>query len=134
MTSCLFFAFGFALFIAFSFGGMSYSSIHRSFLNMHRSVLEISVVTVGEDGEDTKPYFNETVLEEYVTNYLKDNVGRYSTDYQAKIIYFDAETNAINTNHHANGVRISLSSKINFFYTYQRARSFTINSRGEINE
>ena len=113
---------------------MTYSSIHRSFLNMHRSILEISIVTVGDDGEDVPPYFNEQTLEYYVTNYLKDNVKKYCSNYKASIIYFDAETKAINTNHHANGVRISLSGEINSFYTYKRAREFTIDSRGDIHE
>lgn len=134
MINCLFFAGGFVLFMLFSFGGMSYSGIHRSFLNIHRSVLEISVVTVGDNGEDTKPYFNEPVLEQYVVNYLKDNVSRFSSDYKATLIYFDAETKQINTNHHANGVRISLSSEINTFYSYKHAREFTIDSRGDIHE
>ena len=118
----------------FSFGGMTQSSIHRSFLNMHRSILEISVVTIGDDGEDVKPYFNEPQLEKYVIDYLKDNVGKYSTDYKTSIIYFDVSTNAVNTNHRADRVRISLSSKINVFYTYKHSREFRINSRGEINE
>ncbi len=134
MTNCLFFTFGFVLFLTFSFGGMTQSSIHRSFLNMHRSILEISVVTIGDDGEDVKPYFNEPQLEKYVIDYLKDNVGKYTTDYKASIIYFDVSTNAVNTNHHADGVRISLTSKINMFYTYKHSREFRINSRGEINE
>lgn len=134
MINCLFFTCGFVLFLAFSFGGMTHSSIHRSFLNMHRSILEISVVTIGDDGEDVKPYFNEVQLENYVVDYLKDNVGKYTSDYKASIIYFDVSTNAVNTNHHADGVRISLTSKINFFYTYKHTREFRINSRGEINE
>ena len=134
MTNCLFFALGFVLFCSFSFGGMTYSSIHRSFLNMHRSILEINIVTVGEDGEDTKPYFNEPELETYVINYLKDNVSKYSSDYKASIIYFNADTKSINTNHHADGVRISLSANINMFYTYKHAREFTIDARGGIHE
>lgn len=134
MINCLFFGVGFYLFLTFSFGGMTYSSIHRSFLNMHRSILEISIVTVGDNGEDIDPYFNEPVLEQYVVNYLEDNIGRYSSDYKASIIYFDAKTKDINTNHKADGVRISLSSEINAFYSYKHAREFTIDSRGEINE
>lgn len=113
---------------------MTYSSIHRCFLNMHRSILEISVVTVGDDGKDTDPYFNEQLLEQYVVNYLKDNVGKYSPDYKASIIYFDADTKSINTNHHADGVVISLSSNINMFYSYKHAREFTIGRGGIINE
>ena len=134
MINCLFFVVGFSVFMLFSFGGMSYSGIHRSFLNMHRSVLEVSVVTVGEDGEDIKPYFNEPVLEQYVVTYLKDNVSRFTSDYKTTIIYFDADTKDINTNHHADGVRISLSSQINTFYSYKHAREFTIDSRGDIHE
>ena len=134
MINCLFFAIGFVLFFTFSFGGMAFSSIHRSFQNIDRSVLEVSVVTIDESGDDTRPYFNEEVLEEYVSNYLKDNIGKYSTNYQSKILYFDTETRQINTNHHANGVRISISTKINMFYTYQKSREFTIDERGKINE
>ena len=134
MTNCLFFAFGFCLFLPFSFGGMTYSGIHRSFLNMHRSILEVSVVTIGDDGEDIKPYFNEQVLESYLTSYLKDNVEKYNTNYQASIIYYDADTSSINTNHRADKVRICLQAEINTFYTYKNAREFTIDSRGHINE
>lgn len=134
MVNCLFFVFSFVLFLGFTFGGITHSSIHRSFLNMHRSILEINVVTIGENGEDVKPYFNEQKLEKYVVDYLKDNIGKYSTDYTAKMIYFDVSTNAVNTDHRADGVRISLTSKINLFYTYRHSREFKINSRGQINE
>lgn len=101
---------------------------------MHRSILEVSVVTIGDDGEDIKPYFNEQVLESYLTSYLKDNVEKYNTNYQASIIYYDADTSSINTNHRADKVRICLQAEINTFYTYKNAREFTIDSRGHINE
>ena len=132
MINCLFFSVVFFLFMSFSFGGMNYSSIHRTFLNMHRSILEVCVVTVGNDGEDINPYFNEPILEKYIVTYLKDNVSKYTTDYQASIVYFDNNTKDINTNHHADGVRISLNAKINTFYHYKHAREFTINQRGHI--
>ena len=134
MINCIFFGLFFCLFLSFSFGGMTYSSIHRSFLNMHKSMLEVSIVTIGNDGTDVDPYFHEPTLENYVVNYLKDNIGKYCPTYKANIIYFDADTKAINTNHHANGVRISISGDINTFYTYKHAREFTIDSRGDIHE
>jgi len=134
MINCLFFALCFSLFITFSFGGMTYSTIHRSFLNMQKSILEVSVVTIGDDGNDTDPYFNEPVLEKYVVDYLKENVEKYSPNYKASIVYFDADTKQINTNHHADGVRLSLSANINFFYSYQHAREFTIDGGGNLNE
>ena len=97
-------------------------------------MLEVSIVTIGDDGTDVDPYFHEPTLENYVVNYLKDNIGKYCPTYKANIIYFDADTKAINTNHHANGVRISISGDINTFYTYKHAREFTIDSRGDLHE
>lgn len=132
MINCLFFSVVIFLFMSFSFGGMTYSSIHRTFLNMHRSILEVSVVTVGNNGEDVNPYFNESLLETYVVNYLADNISKYSTIYNVSVIYFDRETNEINTNHRANGASISLEAKINTFYQYKHAREFTINERGHV--
>lgn len=134
MVNSIFFAVGFVLFLTFSFGGMSYSSIHRSFLNMHKSLVETSIMTIGENGNDIDPYFNETLLESYLTTYLNQNVAKYATQYKATLMYFDAKTKQMNTNHRANGVKISLYAKVNTFFTYQHARSFSINSQGELYE
>lgn len=126
MLNIIFFSLGLALFISFSFGGMTYSQINRAFLSMHRGVFEASVVTLDGNSLMNHPYFNETILENYVIDYLERNISSYQKDYSVKIAYFDATTFQPRNDHRADAVRISITADINLFYKYEKSRFFSI--------
>jgi len=133
MINAIFSAIIFTLCITFTFGGVKMSTVNRSFLRMHKGLFEASVVTEVQEGK-LIAYFDEPTLESYLVAYLKQNVESHVSDYETSLYYFDRDTESVCTNHRCNGVKIMLSADINSFYQYKKARVFTINERGGINE
>ena len=134
MINMIAFSLGLALFISFSFGGMTFSQINRAFLSMHRGVFEASIVSLDSSSSSEQPYFDESLLEGYVVDYLKRNISSYQKDYSVKIAYFDAKTYEPRNDHHADAVRISIKADINTFYKYEKSRFFTIEKGDFVDE
>lgn len=129
MGNIAFYALIFTLFLQFAFGAIDYSGVNRTFLNLYRGVIEASLITVGEDGEPTYPYFDEVTLKENLYSYLDENITRYVTHYTTGIYYFDLEDELMCTSHHCSGVKITLKADINYFFHYENAKSYVVNKR-----
>ena len=129
MGNLAFYSLIFVLFLQFAFGAIDYSGVNRTFLNMYRGVIESALITVGEDGEPTYPYFDETMLKENVYSYLDENLSRYVTHYTTGIYYFDLDDELMCTSHHCSGVKITLKADINYFFHYENAKSYFVKER-----
>lgn len=131
MENLVFFAILFSLFLNFSMGAISFSGVNRTFQIMYRGLVEASIAFADENGEPVEAYFKKNVLEQYVTNYLEDNLTRYVTHYKAAIYYFDKENQVVCTSSYCRSVKISLDCEINYFFHYSKARNFYINQTYE---
>lgn len=131
MENLVFFTILFSLFLNFSMGAISFSGVNRTFQIMYRGLVEASIAFVDENGEPIEAYFKKNVLEQYVTNYLEDNLTRYVTHYKAAIYYFDKENQVVCTSSYCRSVKISLDCEINYFFHYSKARNFYINQTYE---
>ena len=131
MENLVFFTILFSLFLNFSIGAISFSGVNRTFQIMYRGLVEASIAFVDENGEPIEAYFKKNVLEQYVTNYLEDNLTRYVTHYKAAIYYFDKENQVVCTSSYCRSVKISLDCEINYFFHYSKARNFYINQTYE---
>lgn len=131
MENLVFFTILFSLFLNFSMGAISFSGVNRTFQIMYRGLVEASIAFVDENGEPIEAYFKKSVLEQYVTNYLEDNLTRYVTHYKAAIYYFDKENQVVCTSSYCRSVKISLDCEINYFFHYSKARNFYINQTYE---
>ena len=129
MGNIAFYALIFVLFLQFAFGAIDYSGVNRTFLNLYRGVIEASLITVGDDGEPTYPYFDEKALKENLYTYLDENLTRYVTHYTTGLYYFDPEDELMCTSHHCSAVKITLKADINYFFHYENAKSYVVNKR-----
>ena len=89
MTLCLFSTFFFVLFLNLSMGSLRLTQLNRTFMNSYKGMYEACVVTVGNDGEPIKPYFEQNLLESYVADYLEPNISKYVTDYDLHLLFID---------------------------------------------
>ena len=108
-----------------------YSMDNGSLLAHQLFAIGMSIAYVDEKGEPIEAYFKKDVLEEYTTNYLKENLARYVTHYKASIYYFDKENQVVCTSSYCRSVKISLDCEINYFFHYTKARNFYINQSYE---
>lgn len=114
-----------SLFLSFSVGAMEYSSVNRTFLLLHRGVIESAINTIDESGEPNV-YINETKLESGVRDYLDKNLPKYVTNYTLSYYYFYQSDGLICLSHHCDSIKISLKADINYFFHYEKAISFYI--------
>ena len=132
MTNCVFYAMIFVLFLNFTIGSIKYSEVNRTFMSIYKGIFEASVRTVNEAGEPIVPYYDEEVLKAYIVDYFEKNLNKYVTDYQVSYYFIDQENNEICVSNKCRTVNVSLTAKINMFYTYDNSQSFSIYERGEI--
>lgn len=113
------------MFLDFSIGATRYSGVNRTFQLLYRAVLEISVTTVSSD-DTNKPYFKEDVLEDYVDRYLANNLPRYVHHYEISYYYFYKDDGRICIDHECDAFKISLKADIAGFFSYEKAKTFSI--------
>ena len=126
MTNTIFFTLMTILTINFSFGTMSYFSIHRTFLGLYRATFETSINFFNRDGNECDPYFNKKALEKNVDDYFSYSLPRYVKEYKIGIYYFDEDTYSYCTNEYCYNVKISLSARISSLFNYENARVYSI--------
>ena len=126
MGNLVFYAMFFVAFLQFTFGAIRFSGINRTFLSMYKGVFEISLVSVGEDGEPIYPYFSEEVLNKNIEKYLQENLTKYAKDYETKIMYLDSDTGGVCLEKHCSKVSVNLHADINLFFKYDKSLYFTI--------
>ena len=90
-------------------------------------MLEASVLTIADNGEPVVPYYNAATFNNYVNNYLEDNISKYTKEYTVTTKYFkdDGTTLCISNCHK---VSINLKAKINTFYNYDKTQTFVVRS------
>lgn len=132
MLNNIFYILLMSLFLTFSIGAMEYSSVNRTFMLMHRGVIESAINTIGDENE-FEPYFNEDKLENNIKTYLNDNLPNYVTHYTLSYYYFYKDDGLICVSHNCNAIKVSLKATINYFFHYEKAISFFI-LEGKIHE
>lgn len=125
MTNCLFYTIIFTLFLSVSLGSLRFSQVNRCFMSIYKGMLEASVITVDKNGESITPYYDKEVLENYITTYLENNIKRYVSDYTVDINYLDDDETS-------REVSISLKANINYFFKYDKTRTFSVMSKDEL--
>ena len=125
MTNCIFYSLFFVLFLNISVGSLKYSQIHRTFMSIYKGMFEACTITVDANGEPTTPYFNKEKMDNYIDNYFKVNVSKYTKDYTVTCMYFGG-TNSFVCTSECKNVFITLKAKINAFYDYEKTEMFSI--------
>lgn len=121
----------FALFLNLSFTSLRFSQINRCFMSIYKGLLEASLITINSRGEPTFPYFDKTRINNYIVNYLDNNLSKYSTDYEIKTKYLNRDSSTICLSN-CKEVKISIKAKINYLFTYEKAQSFVVRSAEEL--
>lgn len=133
MGNLVFYAMFFVIFLQFTFGAIKYSGVNRTFLSMYRGVFEVSLITVGEDGEPIYPYFGEEILKNNINTYLENNLAKYSIYYTTDIVFLDYKTDGLCLDEYCSKVKVNLSADINYFFKYSNSLVFTV-KEGSQNE
>ena len=127
MTNCIFYSLFFALFLNISVGSLKFSQVNRVFMSIYKGLFEASVITIDNAGEPTTPYFDKRLVENYVDSYLKENLSKYSKDYNVDVSYPSDNDDSF-CKRDCSRVKIGLTAKINAFYSYEKERVFYIES------
>ncbi len=131
MTNTIFFLLMSVLMLNFSFGSMTFFSIHRTFNNLYRGTLESSISFIDKDGNQCEPYFKQKELERNVEEYFSFTLPRFVKEYYVSYFYFDNETMAYCTSDYCYNVKISLKAHINSLFDYELAHIYSI-SKGSL--
>lgn len=116
-----------------SFGSLRYSQINRAFLSSYKGLYEASVVTIGSIGEPIYPYFDQTTLTNYLTEYIQENVGKFTQNYELNVdFYLSDGVTKCGKNAFARNVKINLQAEINFMFSYSKEQSFSIKDKDTI--
>lgn len=132
MSNCIFYSLVFALFITFTSGAIDFSRVNRTFMSIYRGIFEASTISVDQNGEPIKPYFDEETLTLYLHQYLSKNLGNYCTDYKIKLYFFNRDDDSICINNMCRDVEVTLNAKINYLFEYNKTQRFSVYTRGEL--
>lgn len=94
----------------------SYSKLTRVFFAYGKSVPESSVMTVGEEGIHTLPYFDKSVLEEKTEMYFLRNLGEGGYSFSFHYEGGDKPQKAI----------LNFEARINSLFTFSKSEAFFI--------
>ena len=100
-------------------------------MSMYRGIFEASSFSVDESGAPVVPYFDQTLLTTYITNYLNDNLPKYVTNYEFSFNFYNRNTLEI-CSEMCRDVSVTLKAPINEFYTYEKTQTFSVYQRGKI--
>lgn len=123
--NCIFYTLFFTLFLNISIGSLKYSQIHRTFMSIYKGMFEACTVTINDNGEPIKPYFNMNKMANYIDEYFKVNLSKYCKDYKVSYFYIGG-TNTFICSSECRMIEIDLKAKINLFFDYKKAEIFTI--------
>ena len=127
MTNCLFYSFFFVLFLNLSFGSLRLSQVNRAFMSIYKGMLEASVLTIDDDGEPVVPYYDKNTFDNYVDDYLRDKISKYTKDYTVTTSYYADSSDTV-CEDVCRKVSINLNAKINTFYKYDKTQTFLVRS------
>ena len=125
MTNCLFYSLFFVLFLNLSVGSLKFSQVHRTFMSIYKGMFEACTVSVDNQGEPIKPYYNSFEMRVYIDTYFKKNLSKYVKNYT--VTYgFVTDNDKIACKKECRRVKIRLTANINTFYRYDKTQIFTI--------
>ncbi len=110
--------------LTYSMGG-----IHRTFLSLSRGVIESGVNPLVNSQGQFIPYFEQTLLEYRVTEYLSRELADYTDTYQIGFFYYEVISQTPCSSH-CDGVQIHLIVDINVWVTYDDSLRFELHERG----
>ena len=131
MTNCLFYSLFFALFLNLSVGSLKLSQVHRTFMSIYKGMFEACTVSVDNQGEPIKPYYNQVEMRFYIDSYFKKNLTKYVKDYTVTFGYV-ADNPKIVCKKECRRIKITLKANINFLYKYNKTQIFTIADGDEL--
>ncbi|MCX5775401.1 MAG: hypothetical protein NTV44_03450 [Firmicutes bacterium] len=112
--------------LTYSFGG-----INRTFLAITRGLIEISVYYLAMPQGNYQPYFEQSVLENAVCEYLCENLSNYTDKYEISFYYYDVIDQSMCMNGHCDGVQIHLKTDIGSLLEYSKTLRFELHMKGE---
>lgn len=125
MINTIFYTLFFCLFLNISIGSLKYSQIHRTFMSVYKGMFEACTLTIDDNGEPIKPYFDMNKMEDYINNYFKVNLSKYTKNYSVSYMYIGG-TNTFICSSECRSIQIDLRAKINMFFDYRNAEIFAI--------
>ena len=125
MTNCIFYTLFFALFLNISIGSLKYSQIHRTFISIYKGMFEACTITINDSGNPVTPYFDMRKMSNYIDDYFKVNLSKYTKDYTVTYSYI-MQGNVFVCMKNCSTIKINLNAKINTFFTYKHSEVFTI--------
>ena len=125
MINCIFYTLFFTLFLNMSVGSLKYSQIHRTFMSLYRGMFEACTLTINDAGEPIDPYYDMTKVRNYINDYFKANLSKYTTNYKVSLIYLGGTTSFI-CRSECRILEITLTAEINPLYSYSKSEIFTI--------
>lgn len=126
MGNICFYAMFFVIFLQFTFGAIKFSGVNRTFLSMYKGVFEVSLITVDKDGEPIYPYYGEEILKDNVDLYLKENLTKYTRNYETNIIFLNLDNDGVCLDEHCSKVEVNLKVDINMFFKYDKSLKYTV--------
>lgn len=94
-------------------------------MSMYKGMFEACTVTVSSTGEPLVPYFNMDKMKTYINDYLKTNLSKYCKNYTVTYKFVGAK-NYIACKSECRRMKITLTAKINSFYSYSKEQYFSI--------
>ena len=125
MTNCLFYGLFFVMFLNISVGSLKFSQVHRTFMAIYKGMFEACTVSVDDEGEPIKPFYNSNKMSTYINTYFKKNLSKYVKNYTVTFDYIN-ENSDIVCNKECRRIKIRLQADINTFYKYDKTQIFTI--------
>lgn len=112
--------------LTYSFGG-----INRTFLAITRGLIEVSVHDLALPQGDYHPYFEQSVLQSAVCEYLCENLANYTDKYEISFYYYNVINQSICMDNHCDAVQIHLKTEIGSLLEYSKTLRFELHMKGE---
>lgn len=98
-------------------------------MSIYKGTFEASTISVDENGESIKPYYDKIVLDSYLNTIFKENLSKYVKDYTYEVCYTN---NGFYCSEECRSVKVTLIADINYFYKYEKSKIFTVISKEEL--
>ena len=94
-------------------------------MSVYKGMFEACAITVNDKGEPVTPYFNMEKMKNYIDNYFKVNLKKYTNNYKVTYSYIGGVGTFI-CRSNCKTIQINLNAKINLFFDYNNSEIFTI--------
>lgn len=94
---------------------------------------EACVITVGEDGEQIYPYFDQHLLGEYIHTFIEEKVTRYATNHVLTYEFYEIDgVTKCGEEDLARCVKLNLKAEINYLFKYDKDQTFSIKEKDNL--